>query len=104
MIVGKPLDISYPSHIPRHTPSRAMLPPPVPVIKSPRRPRTPATPFLNKYTNERVPVFDDTRVASLEAQFAAWKEQMEADMDKQSKVQESIELYKTKSKCKTEVT
>ncbi|KAF9737195.1 kinesin [Paraphaeosphaeria minitans] len=97
IIAGKNLDISYPSHIPRHTPSLAMPPPPVPVIKSPRRPRTPATPFLNKYTNERVPVFDDTRVASLEAQFAAWKEQMEADMDKQSKVQESIELYKTKN-------
>lgn len=97
MIAGKNLDISYPSHIPRHTPIRAMPPPPIPVIKSPRRPRTPVTPFLNKFTNERVPVFDDTRVASLEAQFAAWKEQMEADMDKQSKVQESIELYKTKS-------
>jgi kinesin family protein C1 len=100
-IAGKNLDIFFPSHIPRHTPSRAMPPPPVPMMKSPRRPRTPVTPYLNKYTNDRAPAFDDTRVASLEAQFAAWKEQMEADMDKQSKVQESIELYKTKSECKT---
>ncbi|KAF1972401.1 kinesin-domain-containing protein [Bimuria novae-zelandiae CBS 107.79] len=96
---GKNPDISFKTQIPRQTPSRAMPPPPLPVLvhKSPRRPRTPITPFVNKYTNDRVPVFDDTRVASLEAQFAAWKEQMEKDMDKQSKVQESIELYKTKN-------
>lgn len=102
---GKNLDISFPSCIPRSTPSRLMLPPPpppVPAPRSPRRPPTPMTPFLNKFTNDRVPVFDDTRVASLEAQFTAWKEQMVQDMDKQSKVQESIELYKTKSTCNSE--
>lgn len=98
---GKNLDISFPSHIPVQTPTRIMPPPSRPVQKSPRRPRTPITPFINKYTNDRAPVFDDTRVASLETQFAEWKErmekQMEKDMDKQSKVQESMDLYKQKS-------
>ncbi|KAL5406568.1 hypothetical protein PMIN03_007726 [Paraphaeosphaeria minitans] len=57
----------------------------------------PATSMAQHDPQPEPQVFDDTRVASLEAQFAAWKEQMEADMDKQSKVQESIELYKTKN-------
>lgn len=96
---GKNLGLSYPSQIPKQTPTRSMPPPSLLALKSPRKQRSPITPFLNKYTNDRVPVFDDTRVASLEAQFAAWKEQMEIDMDKQSKVQESIKLYETKSEC-----
>lgn len=59
----------------------------------------PATSMAQREPEERPEpqVFDDTRVASLEAQFTAWKEQMVQDMDKQSKVQESIELYKTKN-------
>ncbi|KAL5373211.1 hypothetical protein DPSP01_012906 [Paraphaeosphaeria sporulosa] len=57
----------------------------------------PATSMAQHDPEPEPQVFDDTRVASLEAQFAAWKEQMEADMDKQSKVQESIDLYKTKN-------
>ena len=94
---GKNQDNPLPSLIPVHTPSRTMPPPSKPVQKSPRRPRTPITPFLNKYTNDRVPAFDDTRVATLEAEFAAWKEKLQNDMDKQSKVHEGIELYKQKS-------
>jgi len=56
------------------------------------------TPYLNKYTNERCPVFDDTRVASLEAQFNAFKEQMEGDMQKQNNLKESMKLYEKRSK------
>ena len=95
---GKNPDFSFPSLIPVHTPSRTMPPPPKRVRKSPKKPRTPLTPFINKFTNERIPAFDDTRVATLEAQFAAWKDQMEKDIDKHTRVHESVELYKQKSR------
>lgn len=99
---GKDLDISLKSSshslIPRATPKREMPPPLIPVPKTPTRSRTPMTPYLNKYTNERCPVFDDTRVASLEAQFNAFKEQMEGDMQKQNNLKESMKLYEKRSK------
>ncbi|KAF1961966.1 kinesin-domain-containing protein [Byssothecium circinans] len=42
-------------------------------------------------------VYDDTRVSTLEAEFTAFKEQIETDMTKQNVLKESIKLYETKN-------
>lgn len=89
------------SLLPRPTPDRTMPPPPLPQPKTPSRPPTPVTPFetpfLNKYTNDRCPVFDDTRVASLEAQFSAFKESIENDLSKQSNLKDTVKLLEKRS-------
>lgn len=91
------------SSIPRATPNRQMAPPPIPPPRTPSRSKRPSTPktttphFLNKYTNDRCPAFDDTRVASLEAQFTAFKEQIEGDLTQQNNLKDTIKLYESRS-------
>jgi kinesin family protein C1 len=87
------------SSIPRFSPRKQpMGPPPKPAVQTPTRPPTPQeTPFLNRFTNVRAPVYDEARVSSLEAQFTAFKERIETDMTKQNTLQDSIKLYETKS-------
>jgi kinesin family protein C1 len=103
---GKIADISFKSKassslLPRRTPNRQMLPPPSPIPKTPTRAPTPQlyTPFLNKYTNDRCPAFDDSRVASLEAQFETFKEQIKDDLSQQNNLKDSIKLYESRSMC-----
>ncbi|KAJ4294022.1 kinesin-like nuclear fusion protein [Kalmusia sp. IMI 367209] len=94
---GKNPDISLQSYLPRPTPDRSMPPPSILPPKTPMRPRTPQTPYLNKYTNERCPVFDDTRVASLEAQFTAFKESIENDLSQQNNLKETVKLLEKRN-------
>lgn len=86
------------SMIPRATPKKAMAPPPPPSPnpKTPSRPQTPA-PFLTKFTNGRCAAFDDSRVASLEAQFESFQKQIQSDLAQQSNLKDSIKLYESRS-------
>lgn len=87
------------SLIPRATPAKQKSLAPVLGRRTPVKTRAPEslTPFLNKFTNNRCPVYDDARVSSLEAQFNELREKMETDMSKQGNLKESMKLYETKS-------
>jgi kinesin family protein C1 len=103
---GKTSDISFKSTassslLPRPTPKRQMAPPPPPVPSTPTRAVTSllCTPFLNRFTNDRCPAFDDSRVASLEAQFETFKEQIKDDLSQQNSLKDTIKLYESRSTC-----
>ena len=101
---GKNADISFKSKassslLPRRTPNRQPAPLPLPAPGTPTRAHRLQlyTPFLNRFTNDRCPAFDDSRVASLEAQFETFKEQIKDDLSQQNSLKDTIKLYESRS-------
>ncbi|KAF2634620.1 kinesin-domain-containing protein [Massarina eburnea CBS 473.64] len=109
---SKSLDISLKSNpsssLPRATPAKSMRHPPPPpargVARTPTRAQTPQelTPFLNRFTNVRAPVYDDPRVSELEAKFNAFTQQIQSNMSTQDNLNtKNTELEATVSRYRS---
>ncbi|KAF2107117.1 P-loop containing nucleoside triphosphate hydrolase protein [Lophiotrema nucula] len=105
MLSGKDLGVSSQfstlSNLPRPSPSR----PETPTFysrashRSRLRPKSPDmfTPFLNRFTNVRAPVFDtDDRLEAMERQFLAFKEKVESDSSQATDLKETIKVLQSR--------
>lgn len=55
------------------------------------------TPYLNRFTNDRAPVFDtESRMETMEREFAAFKQKMESDATQSSGLKENIKILETR--------
>lgn len=103
MPCGKNLALPSKSSIPRATPVRQRVPTQVHTNTPTRNPGllTPSKPkhtprFLNRFTNELAPVFDDSRVAAIERDFMAFKEKVEGDMSQQNDLKDTIKVLQSR--------
>jgi kinesin family protein C1 len=100
---GKNADISLKSKtpislLPRPSPVKQSMPPPQPVPSTPTRAPTPQVPFVNRFTNDRLPAFfDDSRMAAIEAQFETFRENIQDDLSRMKDLKATNELTESRS-------
>jgi kinesin family protein C1 len=74
------------SRMKQPTPVKQLTYTPTPLRSTPRM----EAPFVNRFTNERLPVFYDERVEAIEREFRTFKEKLEGDIEQAPKYKETI--------------
>ena len=65
----------------------------------PRQKQPPPSPFLRRDTNDRVPVFDpETRMQTIEREFAVFKQKMEGETSQASDLKETIKVLQSRGR------